>query len=247
MDPKDCAGLIEEISQAQSIEEVHTFCERVCFEFGFDHFIYGSRIPTSFVKPQIIVVSGYPTPWWERYKEEGYMPEDPLLAYCAGNTLPVDWQSVIRQNAGKRGGLIMDEARDFGLRSGLAFPIHSASGEFGLISFASEREHAKNQADIQRGLPLGQFFTSHVHEAVRRIIEIKEISAPSSSLTPREKECLLWAAEGKTSWETAQILNISERTVIFHIQNICAKLNVSNRQQAIARAIAMGLITPQFN
>jgi LuxR family transcriptional activator of bioluminescence operon len=67
-----------------------------------------------------------------------------------------------------------------------------------------------------------------------------------TELTPRERECLLWAAEGKTSWETAQILGISERTVIFHLRNVTEKLNVSSRQQAIARAISQGLIAPQL-
>ncbi|MBY3123131.1 helix-turn-helix domain-containing protein [Rhizobium laguerreae] len=36
------------------------------------------------------------------------------------------------------------------------------------------------------------------------------------SLSPREKECLLWIAQGKTSWETAVIMGISENTVAFH-------------------------------
>jgi DNA-binding CsgD family transcriptional regulator len=74
--------------------------------------------------------------------------------------------------------------------------------------------------------------------------EIFELN--KTDLTDREKECLLWAAEGKTSWETAQILHISERTVIFHLQNATRKLNAANRQNAIARAVVMGLITPQL-
>jgi DNA-binding CsgD family transcriptional regulator len=68
-----------------------------------------------------------------------------------------------------------------------------------------------------------------------------------SDLTDREKECLYWAAEGKTSWETAKILQISKRTVVFHLQNASRKLNAANRQNAIARAVVLGLITPEVN
>jgi DNA-binding CsgD family transcriptional regulator len=64
-------------------------------------------------------------------------------------------------------------------------------------------------------------------------------------LTEREKECLLWAAEGKTGWEIATIVNISERTVTFHLQNAAQKMGVVNRQQAISRALSMGLIEPR--
>ncbi|MGD8937457.1 MAG: helix-turn-helix transcriptional regulator, partial [Thiogranum sp.] len=52
---------------------------------------------------------------------------------------------------------------------------------------------------------------------------------------------------GKTTWETSRILRISERTVTFHLQNVQGKLGVSNRQQAVARAVSLGIIEPQFS
>ncbi len=63
-------------------------------------------------------------------------------------------------------------------------------------------------------------------------------------LTEREKECLLWASEGKTGGEIADILNISERTVTFHLQNAGQKMGTCNRQHAISRALTLGLIAP---
>lgn len=69
-------------------------------------------------------------------------------------------------------------------------------------------------------------------------------NAPIPSLTSREKECLQWAAAGKTSWEIARILSVSERTVIFHIGNATKKLGATNRRQAVARAISLRLIAP---
>ena len=62
-------------------------------------------------------------------------------------------------------------------------------------------------------------------------------------LTARERECLLWAAQGKTSWEIGRILGIAERTVNFHIANTCAKLDVRTRQAAITTALEWGLIS----
>ena len=60
-------------------------------------------------------------------------------------------------------------------------------------------------------------------------------------LSKREKEVLMWSTRGKSSWEIAVILNITERTVNFHINNIKQKLNVVSRTQAAAVAIEMGL------
>jgi DNA-binding NarL/FixJ family response regulator len=64
------------------------------------------------------------------------------------------------------------------------------------------------------------------------------------ALNERELECLTWSARGKTSPEIASILNLSKRTVNFHIENACRKLNVSTRTEAVAKAASGRLIQP---
>jgi DNA-binding NarL/FixJ family response regulator len=62
-------------------------------------------------------------------------------------------------------------------------------------------------------------------------------------LSKREIQVLKWTAIGKTSWEISSILEISERTVNFHLGNITNKLGVSGRRAACSLAIAKGLIS----
>lgn len=64
------------------------------------------------------------------------------------------------------------------------------------------------------------------------------------ALRERESECLTWSARGKTSQDIAQILGLSARTVDFHIENACRKLQVSTRIEAVAKAISDRLIEP---
>ncbi len=61
-------------------------------------------------------------------------------------------------------------------------------------------------------------------------------------LTPREREVLQWVAEGKTYWEIARILGISERTVRHFMANCREKLDAVSNKQAVARAVAGNLI-----
>ena len=63
-----------------------------------------------------------------------------------------------------------------------------------------------------------------------------------SSLSMREKEVLKWLKMGKSSWDISIILDISERTVNFHITNIMNKLDAMTRTQAVAISIEKGLI-----
>jgi DNA-binding response OmpR family regulator len=66
----------------------------------------------------------------------------------------------------------------------------------------------------------------------------------SVGLSDREIETLTWAARGKTSAEIAKLLDLSKRTVDFHIENARAKLGVSTRIQAAVKAAAGRLIEP---
>jgi len=61
-------------------------------------------------------------------------------------------------------------------------------------------------------------------------------------LSGRELQCLEWVSLGKTSWETAAILGLSERTVNFHLRNACRKLNVYGRQAGVVKALRLGLL-----
>ncbi len=62
-------------------------------------------------------------------------------------------------------------------------------------------------------------------------------------LTDRELECLVGAANGKTAKMIASDLDITERTVRFHVSNICRKLGVHRRTEAVAEALKLKLIS----
>jgi LuxR family transcriptional activator of conjugal transfer of Ti plasmids len=62
-------------------------------------------------------------------------------------------------------------------------------------------------------------------------------------LSPRERECLLWIARGKTYAEIGIILGVSFGTVKTHLDNSRHKLNSSSLAQATAVAVALGILT----
>jgi LuxR family transcriptional regulator, quorum-sensing system regulator BjaR1 len=61
-------------------------------------------------------------------------------------------------------------------------------------------------------------------------------------LTPREREVLAWAAQGKSAWEIGEILEIAKRTVDEHAQTAVRKLGAVNRTHAVAIALRDNLI-----
>ena len=65
---------------------------------------------------------------------------------------------------------------------------------------------------------------------------------PEPRLTRRERDSIALVAEGKTDWEIAVILGVSEATARFHVDNARRKLGAVNRAQAVARLIHQRLI-----
>jgi DNA-binding CsgD family transcriptional regulator len=55
---------------------------------------------------------------------------------------------------------------------------------------------------------------------------------------------LSWLALGKTTWEISEILNLSERGVIWRLNRALKKLNAVNRVQAVVNAMRTRQINP---
>jgi DNA-binding response OmpR family regulator len=64
------------------------------------------------------------------------------------------------------------------------------------------------------------------------------------ALNEREVEVLTWAARGKTSAEIAKIIDLTKRTVDFHIDNAREKLGAATRTEAVLKAATGRLIEP---
>ncbi len=66
--------------------------------------------------------------------------------------------------------------------------------------------------------------------------------APAPLLSDRELEVLACMVDGLTTQQMAGRLFISENTVKTHVRHIFEKLEVSNRAEAVGKAMQMGLI-----
>jgi len=68
---------------------------------------------------------------------------------------------------------------------------------------------------------------------------------PHETLTPRQREVLQMAAEGRTATKIAAALKISPRTAENHRANVMRKLGLQNQTELIRHAIRRGLLPPE--
>jgi LuxR family quorum-sensing transcriptional regulator LasR len=187
--------------------------------------------------------TNYPRKWRDRYEAERLAYVDPSVTHCLSSTLPLVWQADTYRSPAQRA--MYEEWCGYGIRAGVSFPIHGPNGEFGMLSFACdpqpERQFAREVVPLLPELALVRDYA--FASGVRFCPPVVQEAAPR--LTPRELEVLNWVMAGKSSWEISKITGCSEATVNFHMGNIRQKFNVNTRQQAVVRAISLGLISPE--
>jgi len=183
-------------------------------------------------------ILNYPDEWQERCLEMGYDRKAPLIKESQMRADPIQWREVY-SGAGttEYERRIFDEAATFGLRSGITIPLRGSVGSFAIMSFARQRDREFQH----RTITYLQLAAIHFHLRVAKIANSNGIEkVPELSL--REKECILWVARGKSSWDIGIIMSISENTVNFHIKNVMRKLDAASRTVAAIKAINLGFI-----
>ncbi|WP_326542876.1 autoinducer binding domain-containing protein [Pseudorhodoferax sp.] len=214
--------------------------ERIAAEaagIGFEFCTHGMRLPVPITRPRTIMHSNYPQAWVKRYHEQCYMDIDPTIAHGMRSSAPVVWNDGFFANARQ----LWDEAQSHGLRHGWAQSHRDPEGTYSLLVMARS-EGPLVQDELQRLAPRMQWLVHAGHEAMKACGQDPAREQPPAGLSDREIDVLRWTAEGKTSAEVADILNISERTVNFHINSVVAKLGACNKTSAAVRAAMLGLL-----
>ena len=180
---------------------------------------------------------GYSDEWLKKYLARNYFSCDPIKRARLSGADFLRWSDTFARAEKKVEREYIRQAREHDVYEGLTVGAQKHSST--LISFFSfiGTDLASNERDEM----MLRYLSPYLHEAMCRATPTASV-AKRSPLSERETEVLTWAMAGKTNWEISRILNISERTVKFHIQNVMVKLEASSRAHAVAIALGQGLI-----
>lgn len=231
-----------DISRATSTDQLQRACKDATTALGYEYYLFGGYYPLT---ESIVVSSSFPEQWRNKYDANNYIAIDPTVKHCWQESSPVVWQKITYSDGdiGEMERRVMEEASVHGLRSGISVPLHGSGAEGCMLSLASGEVHADYEHHVEAGL---QIIVHAMHEVTKIIISKNgsNVVPATDNLSARELECLSWTAKGKTSWAISKILDVSESTVVFHLRNAIKKLEVTNRSQAVAKAIERSQIMP---
>lgn len=232
---------INRMQRAPTPKHICSELLRVTGAFGLDAAIIGVMPVTGSVRlsrdPRILLDS-WPRDWLDDYVQNDYVRRDPVVARARWKPEPFRWSDVRdgSQNF-SRGADIFDRAREFGLDDGLVFPMLTPDGSLVMLSLGGPAVEISDTEMSQLSL-----LATYVLSRAMQFDLSEGLLHRKGRLTPRETECIRWAAAGKSEWEISQILGISEHTSEKHLMNAKVKLGASNRTHAVVEAIKQGYV-----
>lgn len=210
---------------------------RAAKELGYEYCALGMRLPLPFSNPRTVMFSNYPQAWQQRYQSEQYLRTDPTVAQGMTSTRPMLWSEALFASSRP----LWEDARAHGLQVGWAQPTHDLKGVASLLTFSRSGEPI-GRSEFDANAQKMHWLAQAAHAALANILAARPDGIGPVRLTEREIEVLRWAADGKTASESAEILAISERTVIFHIDNALRKLGAANKTAGVLKAAMLRLI-----
>jgi DNA-binding CsgD family transcriptional regulator len=199
-------------------------------------------IDQSLTHTEFHTVHNAPDDYIESFNDEVLAMQDPVMQHSKHSSLPLLWDQETYVHAGK--GELWEHQAQYGYRVGIALALHFPDGRHFAFGVESHQPLPANPATLASIVGDVQLFAVHAQEAAFRIFSppIEPIDS-RFLLTPREREALRWTMDGKTAADVGIVMNISERTAVFHLQNAVRKLQCKTKHQAVLKAMRLRLLT----
>ncbi len=230
---KSARDLIEKAAEAQSAAEVGRRLFAALQVYGV-RAIYARSVLSARPYDEYIYSRISPSGWEELFTEQRFAERNFLIREVRRRNKPFRWSQSEIRTEGERD--FSQTLTDWNFPDGICTPMHGSGGYLGVTSLAFERLH---QLTPKERTAIGMA-ASVLHQRMRQLTPAR--LAEPVQLSPRERDCLALVAEGKSDWEIGEILTIAETTALTHVLNARRKLGAKSRAQAVALAVAAGLI-----
>jgi DNA-binding CsgD family transcriptional regulator len=229
-------SVLESRSRDEFLGQVVRFTRRL----GFDTVSATTVIDHFLGESEFITVDNTPANYREVFEDVGLGRQDPVMQHCKNQSVPIIWNRDTYLGVGQADQ--WDEQARFGYHTGIAMALHLPEGRHFFLGVDRDKSLPSDRSELTRLVADLQLFAVHAQEAALRIMLPETHDPEAPSLTPREVESLRWTMDGKTAWEVGNILGISERTAVLHVNNAMHKLGCVNKHQAVLKALRLGLI-----
>lgn len=182
-----------------------------------------------------------PPSWAPYVLDAAAAARDPCLALIRTSYAPFAYDQKLYVDGGA--GDLWEEQAPFGFKTGISALSHAKPGRLTCtIGMDRDEPLPKDRLELMRLLADLQLMVAFSQDTAFKLLLADQVAPQVIDLSARERDVLAWASQGKTAWETGMLLSISEHTVNKHLASAAKRLGCSSKAQAVAKAIAKGLL-----
>lgn len=230
-------AFVRDVRDLDSEEALAGALADVCRDLGFRYFALTHHVDVRRTSAAIRI-HNYPEGWAEWFDERSLGLTDPVHRATNVTSVGFAWSRLPDMIAlTPEDRRILDLARREGIGEGFTVPAHVPGEAHGSCSFAC----VAGEPFLDQHLPLLQLVGAFAFEAARAMRR-RQLSKGPVQLTDRQRECVMWAARGKSDWEIAKVLGVSEATVGEHLRHAYERYGVGKRTLVAVHALFDGTI-----
>jgi LuxR family quorum-sensing system transcriptional regulator CciR len=234
----DVQEFVHHANRVKSTAELQSLLGGATSTLGFDYYALVHHASRHTSGPEPIRITDYPDYWTDLIVARGYFTDDPVFAASEKVVSPFEGSElgdIIELTP--RHLEILEAARTSGVGDAFFVPVHVPGEYTGSCRFAM-----KTGRHLPENLfPAAQYVGCFAFEAARRLrrdrAKAKDEQKAVQRLTQRQFDCLVLVAKGKSDWDIARLLGISDQTVHKHIEESKRRYRVSTRMQLVVRAL----------
>lgn len=232
---------VREVSEVETEDALAALLGEISREMGFAYFALTHHVPLRRAPGPTIRLANYPSEWVDYFDGHDLGPSDPVHRASQLTAVGFAWSRLpYLISLTPRDQEVLQLAGVQGIGDGFTIPAHVPGEANGSCSFATG---AGGRLREDR-LPQAQLVGAFAFEAARRVWRVRRPSlAPSPRLTDRQRDCVVWAARGKSDWEIARILGLSRDTVTEYLKRARERYGVSKRTMLAVHALFDGTIS----
>lgn len=238
---EDVNTFITQSRACADADELRRLMEAITSAMGFTAYsLYQHVRQWDWHKSEALAISNYPAPWLERFFEQKFNRLDPVLLAAHRSALGFRWDQIdeiVTLNPKQRN--MFETGKRQGIADGFTVPWHVPGEASGVCNFVV----GPSKPLPERNLPMAELVGKFGYTAARQLW-LKRLGivrrGEQARLTPRQLDCLVLLARGKTDWEIAQVLGLKESTVNSYIDETKVALAVTRRSQLVSRALYEG-------
>lgn len=215
--------ILERMNSVNNQEDFFSIFKDICYEFNIEKFALAIFSGKKNILESFCIYDTYPEAWKNRYNEKQYHMYDPVFANLKKIALPFEWSTQSFDTLLPVQQMLMKEAYDFGIKSGVTIPLIPHAHFQGFVTLL-------NQPPLH---PEVLYTLSLVANACTDKIISSYEQKSMEHLTEREIEILTLKSQGFPIKAISHTLGISSPTITFHLKNIRKKLDTQSTEQSL--------------